>query len=81
MVKKVVKRKTPYIGNGIRFVFFAFLTRPVLACWKINTRILMNNQLNTDVQYYSCELLSPQLVVTDSLWQMMTVKQSLKCIL
>ena len=37
-MEKVVKQKTPYIGNGIPLAFFAFLARPDLAYWKINTQ-------------------------------------------
>ena len=38
MLEKVVKQKTPYIGNGIPFAFFTFLARPVLAYQKLNTQ-------------------------------------------
>ena len=37
--EKVVKQCTPYIGNGILFALFAFLSCPALTYRKFNTRI------------------------------------------
>ena len=49
MHEKVVKQKTPYIGNGKPFATFAFLVCPALAYRKFNAEIFMNDQLNVNV--------------------------------
>ena len=49
--EKIVKQKTPYIGNGIPFALFALLACPTLAYRKFNTGILINDQLNVNVVF------------------------------
>ena len=47
--ESIVNQKTPYIGKGIPFAFFAFLVHPVLVYREFNTQVFMNNQLNVDI--------------------------------
>ena len=53
MLKKVVKHKMPYIGNGIPFAFLAFLAflAYVHPSHTANSKykFFMNDQLNVDV--------------------------------